>query len=83
MNRLLEAIYNDYDTNPIPENPLYNVEIQKEADTFFDTWFSHMSYEEQDKACTALAKLHSDIQENAFEVGFYAGVQLLTNREKF
>lgn len=77
MNKILEVIYNDYDRNLTPENPLYKAEIQKKTDTFFETWFSHMSYEEQDKACTMLAKLHSDIQENAFEVGFYAGVQLL------
>ena len=83
MNKLLEVIYNDYDTNPTQENPLYKAEIQKKTDTFFETWFSHMSYEERDKADSMLAELHSDIQENAFEVGFYAGITLLTNRKDF
>ena len=83
MNRLLEVIYYDYEKKPIAENPLATTETEKATSSFLNTYFSHMSSEEQDEAFTRLADLCSTIKENAFEVGFYAGVQLLTNREDF
>ena len=83
MNKLLEVIYNDYTEKPIAENQIQTPEIGNATSSFLNTYFSHMSSEEQDEAFTRLADLCNAIQENAFEVGFYAGVQLLTNREKF
>lgn len=83
MNKLLEVIYNDYEEKTIAENPLATTEIENATLSFLDTYFSHMSENEHNKAYNKLIDLCNAIQENAFEVGFYAGVQLLTNREKF
>lgn len=83
MNKLLEVIYYDYSEKPIAENQLATTEIENAKLSFLNTYFSHMSSEEQDKAGAGLINLCNTIEENAFEVGFYAGVHLLTNREDF
>ena len=83
MNKILEVIYNDYTEKPIAENQIQTPEIGNATSSFLHTYFSHMSNEEQDKACTRFADLCNAIEENAFEVGFYAGITLLTNRKDF
>ena len=83
MNKILEVIYNDYTKRLLPENPLSTTEIENAISSLCDTYFSHMPSEEQDKAYTRLLNLCSAIEQNAFEVGFYAGIKLLANREKF
>ncbi|MDE6004945.1 MAG: hypothetical protein K2G88_06125 [Oscillospiraceae bacterium] len=83
MNRLLEVIYYDYEEKPIAENQLSTTEIRNATLSFLDTYFSHMSENEYDEACNKLIDLCGAIKENAFEVGFYAGVQLMTNRKDF
>ena len=83
MNKILEVIYYDYAERLLPENPLSTTEIENATSSLCDTYFSHMPSKEQDKAYARLADLHSAIEQNAFEVGFYSAVQLLTNREDF
>lgn len=77
MNRLLEVIYYDYAEKEISENQFETPEIRKAVTSFAETYFSHMSEEEQDKAFDMLTNLHKAIEKNCFEVGFYAGVKLL------
>ena len=83
MNKILEVIYNDYVERLLPENPLETPENREATLLFLDTYFSHMPENEYDKAYNKLIDLCSAIEENAFEVGFYAGVKLLTNRKNF
>lgn len=83
MNKLLKVIYNDYANKLIQENQLATTEIENAVSSFLDTYFSHMSNEEQEKAYEMLIELYNTIEENAFEVGFYAGVKLLMNRKDF
>ncbi|MBD5143291.1 MAG: hypothetical protein HDT22_06740 [Ruminococcus sp.] len=83
MNKLLKVIYNDYAERLLPENPLETPEIRNATLSFLDTYFSHMSREEHDKVFTRLIDLRDVVEENAFEVGFYAGVKLLMNRKDF
>ncbi|MDE6087825.1 MAG: hypothetical protein K2G25_05505 [Oscillospiraceae bacterium] len=83
MNKLLEVIYYDYSEKTIAENQLTTTEIKNATLSFLDTYFSHMPENEYDKAYNKLVDLCSAIEQNAFEVGFYASVQLLTNRKDF
>ena len=78
MNKILEVIYNDYAEKLLPENQLETPEIRNATLSFLDTYFSHMPKNEQNKAFTRLIDLCDAIEENAFEVGFYVAVQLLT-----
>lgn len=78
MNKSLEIIYNDYLEKPLNENQLETPEISNALESFFRTYFGHMPYKEYDKAYTKLIKIVSAYQENAFEVGFYTAVKLLT-----
>lgn len=77
MNHLLEIIYNDYAEKLLPENQLETPEIRNAKLSFFNTYFSYMSDKEQDKAYNRLLDLCNIVEENAFEVGFRAGIKLL------
>ena len=80
MNKHLERIY-----IPIAEDSENNLfrtsEIDEKYDDFFNTYFSTsvMTHQEYDTACEKIVALMHSIEGNAFEVGFYTAVQLLTN----
>lgn len=82
MNKILETIYYEQLEKPTKENPLESPKLQKALDSFFNTYFGHFPYDEYDKASIRLLNIISTYQENAFEAGFYAGIELMQNNLK-
>lgn len=80
MNEHLEKIYLSLTEGDINDNPFITQEINERYDDFFNAYFSTsvMTSQEYDIACTKFFAFASAVEENAFEVGFYTAVQLLT-----
>lgn len=80
MEKFLERIYLPLTEADIKNNPFCTPEIDEKYDTFFNAYFSTsvMTSQEYDTASTKLWDFASAVEENAFEVGFYTAVQLLT-----
>lgn len=80
MNKHLERIYLPLTEADIKDNPFCTPEIDEKYDDFFNSYFSTsvMTSQEYDTACTKIIVLMNAVEENAFEVGFYTAVKLLT-----
>lgn len=81
MNEHLERIYLPLAEVDIKDSPFCTPEIDEKYDTFFNAYFSTsvMTSQEYDTASTKFWNFANAVEENAFEVGFYTAVQLLTN----
>lgn len=80
MNEILETIYNELVMQETTETPFYTQKIEETKHAFFDTYFSTsvMTSQEYDTASTKFLNFANAVEENAFEVGFYTAVKLLT-----
>ena len=80
MNKQLEKLYIPLAEEDREHNPFRTPEIYEKYKDFFDTYFSTsvMTSQEYDTAYEKLWNFANAIEENAFEVGFYTAVQLLT-----
>ena len=80
MNKQLEKLYLPLIKADIEHNPFYTAEIGEKHKAFFDTYFSTdvMTSQEYDTATDKLFSYVGAVEENAFEVGFYTAVELLT-----
>ena len=80
MNKLLEKLYFPLTDENIENNPFITQKINEKYDTFFNTYFRTdiMTKEEYDTASTKFLDFVEAVEENAFEVGFYTAVKLLT-----
>lgn len=80
MNKLLEKLYAPLTEENTKNNPFITQEIDKKHDAFFNTYFSTsvMTAQEYDTASIKFLDFVSAVEENAFEVGFYTAVKLLT-----
>lgn len=80
MNKQLEKLYIPLTEETTENNPFYTAEIDKRYDDFFNAYFSIsvMTRDEYDTACTKFVAFSNAVEVNAFEVGFYTAVKLLT-----
>ena len=80
MNKLLEKLYTPLATENRANNPFITQKINEKYDTFFNTYFRTdiMTKEEYDTAFEKFFDFVEAVEENAFEVGFYTAVKLLT-----
>lgn len=80
MNKLLKKLYAPLTDENIENNPFVTQEIEETQHAFFDTYFSTsvMTSQEYDTALTKFLNFANAVEENAFEVGFYTAVKLLT-----
>ncbi len=82
MNKHLERIYLPL-VEDTENSPFTTPEINQKYNDFFNTYFSTsvMTIQEYDTACIKIVDLMNAVEGNAFEVGFYTAVQLLTDRK--
>ncbi len=80
MNKHLERIYLFLSEKKTTNNPFCTAEIDEKYQAFFDIYFNRsvMTSQEYDTACTKFCNFANAVEANAFEVGFYAAVKLLT-----
>lgn len=81
MNKILKLIYDGYETMPINENPLETPKLNNMYSNFFDTYFGHFPINEYDNALQKFFYIISAYQEQAFETGFYAGIEIMKEQE--
>ena len=85
MNKQLKKLYNPLTEADIENNPFCTAEIAEKYNAFFNTYFSTdvMTSQEYDTAMEKFFSYANAVEENAFEVGFYTAVQLLTRGGKY
>ncbi|MDE5583247.1 MAG: hypothetical protein K2J08_06060 [Ruminococcus sp.] len=84
MNKQLEKLYLPLAEENIENNPFYTAEITEKYNAFFNTYFSTdvMTLQEYNTATDKLFSYVGAVEDNAFEVGFYTAVKLLTGTGK-
>ncbi|MDE5946526.1 MAG: hypothetical protein K2G63_04370 [Oscillospiraceae bacterium] len=80
MNKILERLYCPLAEEQTQNNPFCTPEINEKYDSFFNMYFSSsvMTGQEYDTASIKFWDFANAVEENAFEVGFYTAVKLLT-----
>ena len=84
MNKQLEKLYIPLTEDNTENNLFCTAEIEKTQTAFFDTYFSTsvMTLSEYDTALNKFVDFANAVEKNAFEVGFYTAVKLLTGTGK-
>lgn len=82
MNAKLKIIYDNLFFNEKEkENELETERARTLTTKFFDTYCRNLSPKALDKVTCDLYNIVSEYEENAFSVGFYTAVELLTGRK--
>lgn len=79
MNEMLELLYNGLDETFLPNNLFEPSKVRESFDRFAKKWFQKQPNTTRDEILTELVELCCLERRNAFSVGFYAAVKLLTN----
>ena len=80
MNAKLKVIYDALFFNE-KENELETERARTLSTKFFDTYCRNLSTEVSDKFTCDVYDIISEYEENAFSVGFYTAVELLTGEK--
>lgn len=81
MNDTLKIIFDKFSNQSIENNPFESKETDRKLDDFLRTRFVYKDTEQFDEIFGEIISITSEIQEQAFSVGFYTAVELLTGRK--
>ena len=81
VNAKLKVIYDNLFFDEKEENGLETERARTLATKFFDTYCRNLSLKASDKFFQDVYDIISEYEENAFSVGFYTAVELLTGKK--
>ena len=81
VNDTLKIIFDELVCKPLKDNPFESKETNKKLDDFLRTRFIYKDNKQFDEIFGEIISIAGEIQEQAFSVGFYTAVELLTGRK--
>lgn len=81
MNDTLKIIFDNFLNQSIENNPFETKGTGRKLGDFLSTRFVYKDNEHFDEIFSGIIDITSEIQEQAFTVGFYTAIDLLTRGE--